>query len=183
MSSAMTQLVRAPLAAAGTSTLATEYKRKLKGYPWWKQIIFDVTRMWLRFCDTRLHLPTIIHHDKRGDFTIDYCGTFDDRELALAAIAKMKEARETEAEASSQFQWQDLPRNGLTPEASGRYFDSDFPNEETLQFQRANRTVRCPFNGSQCNPDETAPRSTLNTIVKRSQEANDAARNLKQLIT
>lgn len=173
-------LVRAPLAIASTSTLATEYKRKLRGFPWWKQIIFEATRKWLWFCDTKLHLPVIIHHDKKGDFSIDYCGTFDTRELALAAIGKMREERIAAGETESTFHWNDLPHNGVTPAKSGRYMDQGFVGDDSLRFERSNRTVNCPFNGSLCTPDETVSRHEVNDIARQSTAVLEQARNLKR---
>lgn len=153
---------RAILAVVGTGTLVTEYKRRTTGYSWWKQAIFDVTRRWLRFCDTVLHLPTIVHHDREGDFTIDYCGLYDNRELALRAIAEL--ARDRDASVS-QLGWVDLPRNGVAPEASGRHYDAGFPTTPTTAFDHANRRETCPFTHRMCTPSHVIDDQQLHELL------------------
>ena len=167
--SAKVQLTRAPLAATGESCLVTEYKRKMTGHVWWKQIAFRIFLAIARFCDTRLGLPTIIHHDKAGNFWIDYCGTFDTRDLALAAIERMREDREVN---TGQFNWTDLPRNGVAPEQSGRYYDQDFPGTDTLAFKRANRKVECPYTHKMCSP---VSEKQLNELFDAAHKVDEAA--------
>lgn len=170
---------KAPLAVTGRSWLDVEYKRKLTDYVWWKQIIFRVFLGFARFCDTHLELPTIIHHDKQGHFTIDYCGVFTSKVLALAAIDVMKSERSGSGRLS-QFGWVDLPLNGINPEQSGRYGDADFVDSGTLSFQRANKVVHCPFNGSACTPDETVKRRAVTGIAMQSREVLEQARSLNR---
>ena len=172
--SAMTQLTRAPLAATGESCLVTEYKRQMTGHVWWKQIAFRIFLMIARFCDTKLGLPTIIHHDRHGRFWIDYCGTFDTRELALAAIAKMRESRNGEGK-DGQFNWTDLPRNGVAPEKSSRYYDQDFPGTDTLAFKRANQKVECPYTHKLCNPEKVITETQLHDLLQAGNGTYDAA--------
>lgn len=173
--------LRAPLAMAGRCWLAVEYKRKMTGYAWWKQIVFHIFLAFARFCDTVLELPTIIRYDRRDRFWIDYCGSFSSKDLTLSAIDVMRAEREREGR-KSQFGWTELPLNGVTPEQSGRYLDQDFPGTDTLQFQRANQIVKCPFNGSQCNPDETIKRQAIDEIVRESTRVVEGARKLKRSI-
>lgn len=169
MQKATSAVTRIPLATAGVSTLVTEYKRKLYGYPLWKQLIFDTTRKWLRFCDVVLHLPTIVHHDKQGDFTVDYCGEFDAEELAFAAIERMRDEREA-SQRDSQFLWHTIPRNGVTPEKSGRYGDSGFENKGEPGI--LDQMVIC-----RCRPD-TVKRGDILAVARESERLVQSTRTL-----
>jgi hypothetical protein len=148
-------------AAVGKAYLVVEYKRRLEGLPRWKRAAFRMFRGLTRWCDARLGLPVIVHHDPAGDFRIDYCGVFSDRNLMFSAITKMRAER---GRGYSHFGWQELDLNAVAPAPSGRYYDGDFPAAGTMMMQRANQTVRCPFNGSQCNPADTMKRSQVEEI-------------------
>ena len=187
--SALVQIQRKPnvngkhLAVAGKSVLVHEYKRKMTGYPFWKQAIFHVFLAFARFCDTVLELPVIIHHSgkKKGRFRIDYCGTFDTRTLADAAIESMKAQRKASGEEST-FGWVDLDHNAVAPGDSGRYHDAGF-DVKSKQYDRANRVIRCPVNNGLCNPDETVSRRKINEVAASASQVVERARELNSLTT
>lgn len=169
MSAAVKAERRAPLLASVEKCYRVgQVKRNLSGLPYWKRVVFWGFYMPVaRFC-ARLDLPTLVGKDAAGWCWEEDQGTFTSLDGALSAIRGRR-----------WWFWKENPVNALMPEKTGRYLDSGFPAIDPKVQHRASQILRCPYNGSLCNPDETL---ALNKIVAAAEEANRAHRKLSRLV-
>jgi hypothetical protein len=169
---------RSHLAAAGSFHFVCEFKRKLRGYPWWKGVIFYCLMKVNRFASARLKLPTIIRYDDKGAFWTEYGGGFTDIALAHQAIETRKAEYRARGWDDVQFELTEgLPLNGLTPAQTGTYCDQDFVGEYIPEFiQIRQGPVMCPFKKSICTPEEVLSRADLEPLF-RSNAGVDATLN------
>lgn len=167
---------RAHLASAGTFHFVCEFKRKLRGFPWWKNVIFYCLRKANRFASARLKLPTIIRYDDKGAFWTEYGGGFTDIELAHQAIEMRRKRYEALGWDDVQFELtENLPMNGLTPAQTGTYCDQDFVGDYIPEFiQIRQGPVMCPFKRELCTPDEVLSRVQIEPLFRANADVEAA---------
>lgn len=151
---------RTHLAPAGVFHLVTEYKRKLRGFPRWKVVVFHALRKINRIASTKLGIPVVIRYDGEGAFWTETAGGFTDLEIAYPAISSRRDQYAAMGWDDVQIELtKNVPMNGFLPLTTGRFCPQDYVGEYIPEFVQEHTSIAmCPYKKQLCAPNDTMSR-------------------------